>query len=635
MSLRLLAACIALAVGTGALLGTLGPGGIGPSAPEPERLGAPFLTGPMAVRSIAGEKLDLRAPAGGATVVVFYSVECPIALEALPTLAGLRRTYSAAELAMISVCVDPDRSGAELARHAREHGLNVPVVSDPRGELARRFGVAVVPEVFVLLGDGRLGYRGRVDDRFTARGRRKAAPPSHDLIAAVAAVLDGRPAPTSYEAPVGCPLPEPPRPTTDGPTYSADVAPILRRSCLPCHRPGQSAPFSLLSFAQAAKRAGDIAAVVEDRLMPPWKPVPGVGLPFRHDRSLLPAEVAILRAWADAGAPMGDEASVPPPPEAPEGWALGEPDLVLEMAEEFAVPATGGDLYRCFILPTNLPTDRYITAIEVQPGNSRVVHHTFGYIDVSGRARERDRDDPGPGYECFSGPTSDQVHSAIGGWTPGNEPHFFGDGIGLALPRGADVVMQVHYHPSGKPETDRTRLGLHFARGPVRQALQWFSACADPDAFVLPPDEPSVRIRTRLTIPLDVELHALTPHMHLLGREITASVTFPDGGSLPLIAIDDWDFNRQDTYYPREPLALPRGSVIHVEARYDNSGANLRNPRRPPRTTHWGEATTDEMLILFMGLTLKGQDLSKPGAQDDFKDQFFRLAGGPSDPRRD
>ena len=488
----------------------------------------------------------------------------------------------------------------------------------------------------MLTGAGRLAYRGRIDDRFAARGRRRSTEPSPDLRDAVAAVLDGREPSVARHEPVGCPAPEryedSPR---EGPTFARDVEPILRRSCQGCHGPGQSAPFPLLTHAQAAKRANDLVAVTEERFMPPWKPSSGVGPPLRHDRSLLPSEIEVLRAWAEAGAPEGVAEGSPGPavPEPVDGWALGPPDLVLEMPEEFAIPATGDDVYRCFVLPTHLPEDRMVTAVEVRPGNPRVVHHAFNYIDVRGLGRRRDAEDPAPGYTCFSGFTGDRIFGAMGGWTPGNEPHFFEDGVGLNLPKGADVVMQVHYHPSGKPERDRTRLGLHFARKPIRRSIQWVSASADPDGFALPAGDPEAVVTASLTIPMDVELHAMTPHMHLLGRRFSATFTPPDGRTEPLIEIDDWDFNRQDTYHLREPLLLPAGTRIFIKGLYDNSEANPRNPSRPPRDVPWGEGTTDDMLILFLALTDATQDLTRPGARDDFMEDFFRKAGESDPPR--
>lgn len=616
-----------LVVGTGALVValTVGPWILEPTTiPRgPEPLGSPFLAEPVAVRSTSGDKVDLRAPVDGAAVLVFYPADRPADLDVLA------RGFSPHRLLVVGVLVGPALEAPPIDRRSGGDGPAIPIVHDRRGGLARRFGVSAVPEAVVIVGDGRLYARGPV----AAPGDPDASPGSFSLRRAVESALAGKPAEVARGTSAGRPIPTTTAPVEGVPTFEGDVAPILERSCRACHRPGQSAPFSLLSYPQAAKRAGDLADVAGRRLMPPWKPVAGKSPPLRHDRTLLPSEIATLRAWADAGAPRGPAAGPPPPPPpSSDGWALGPPDLVLEMDEEYAVPATGDDVYRCFVMPTHLPEDRFLTAIEVKPGNPRVVHHTFSYIDVRGLGRSRDRDDPGPGYPCFSGFTGDRVFGALGGWTPGNEAHAFGDGIGLHLPKDADVVVQVHYHPSGKPEVDRTRLGLHFAKKPVRQSLQWISACADPETLELPADDPDIVIRTHLTIPMDVELQAMTPHTHLLGRSFAAEVDLPDGRTIPLIAIDDWDFNRQDTYYLREPLRLPAGSVVRVEGRFDNSSANPRNPNRPPRLVRWGEGTKDDMLILFLAMTEAGQDLTRPGVVDDFMETFFRQAGVPPPP---
>jgi len=579
----------------------------GPEAPArrplaPSLLGRAFLDGVPALRAVDGRRIDLRPPVGGATVVAFLASDD----DSARVLDGLRelREGSPGLVETVAVHVNRDAPGLDGAGSA--------VVHDADGSVARRFGVSTAPEAFVLVGEARLLHRGPFEPG--------------ELRRAVAAAVRGESPAVASRPAGGRPIPElAPRAT---PTYTEDVGPILRQSCRDCHRPGEAAPFSLLTYAQAARRARDLAEVTASQLMPPWKPASEYGPPLLHDRTLLPGEVATLRAWAEAGAPEGPPVAEPPTESTPPGeWALGMPDLVLEMPEPFEIPAAGGDVYRCFVLPTGLAEDRWLTAIEVKPGNPKVVHHTFAYVDVRGLGRSRDEADDGPGYMCFSGFSGDSIFGALGGWTPGNEPHFYGEGVGQNLPKGSDVVLQVHYHSVGKVERDRTRLGLHFARKPVKKALQWVSACADPAEFALPADDPDVRWKAELKIPMDVDLHAMTPHMHLLGRSMQARVETPDGRSRPLIRIDDWDFNRQDTYFLREPLRIPEGSTIHLEARFDNSSANPRNPSRPPREVRWGEGTNDDMMILFLGLTRADQDLTAPGAVDDFMEEFFRRAG--------
>ena len=219
-----------------------------------------------------------------------------------------------------------------------------------------------------------------------------------------------------------------------------------------------------------------------------------------------------------------------------------------------------------------------------------------------------------------------EVHGDLGGWAPGNEPSRLPEGIGRSLPRKADVIMQVHYHPDGKPETDRSRIGLHFARTPIKQTLHWgFAANL---GMELPPGQSDIEIKAKWTVPVDLEARAVTPHMHMLGRKMSMSITYPDGRTQDLVKIDDWDFGWQNTYYFEEPIDLPKDSVVHVVAHYDNSAQNPRNPNTPPKLVKWGEATTDEMCIGFIAVTKKGQDLTQPGEKDDLHDIFQKQEQG-------
>ena len=249
-----------------------------------------------------------------------------------------------------------------------------------------------------------------------------------------------------------------------------------------------------------------------------------------------------------------------------------------------------------------------------------MVHHVLAYVDTEGQARKKDAAEPGPGYACFSGPGI-EIHGDLGGWAPGNQPTQLDDGIGRFLPKNADVVIQVHYHPDGKPEVDRTRIGLRFSRKPVRQVLHW-NAALNVD-MKLPYGDTNTEIQASWPVPVDLVAHAVVPHMHLLGKDMLMSVTFPDGRNQDLIKIDGWDFNWQYSYYFETPQELPKGSVLKVVAHYDNSAGNPRRPKdMPPAEIRWGEATTDEMCIGFIAVTKKGQDLTRPGEKDDLLDIF-------------
>jgi peroxiredoxin len=581
--------------------------------------GEPSTLKDATIRGLAGERIALAAPEGGATVLIFYSTECPISNSYSPTYAELTGQFSGKRVNWIGICMDPDLSNAEVRAHARDFKLNFRIARDRRGAFARKTGATMTPEAFVLDAGGKVRYHGRIDDQYVARRVRNAKPGGgSELKDAIVAVLAGKEVAAPYVAAVGCPIPETPVAVAH-PTYTRDIAPIVQKNCQECHRKGQVAPFPLETYEQARKRAGDIAAVVDDRGMPPWKASPHFGLKFKDERVLPERDIATIVSWAESGAPEGNPRDLPSPPKFSDDWTLGKPDIVVDTGADFEVPASGGDIYRCFVVPTNTDKDQYVTAIEYRVGNRRVVHHVLAYVDVSGEARKRDAADPGPGYSCFAGP-GEPIHGDLGGWAPGIQPSALPDGIGRSLPRGADLIVQVHYHPNGKPETDRTRIGLHFARKPIRQTLHW-TAALNP-GMELPPGQSNIEIKASWPVPIDLVAHAVTPHMHLLGRDIAMSVTFPDGRVQDLIKIDDWDFNWQYSYFFEKPMDLPKGSVLNVVSHYDNTSSNPHNPNKPPKLVKWGEATTDEMCVGFIAVTKKGQDLTRSGEKDDLMDIF-------------
>jgi hypothetical protein len=409
------------------------------------------------------------------------------------------------------------------------------------------------------------------------------------------------------------------------PTYRREIAPILRARCRECHRAGQVAPFALETYEQARKRSGDLASVTQDRRMPPWKPSAGVGPKLKHDPSLTPQEIALIQAWAEAGAPRGTDKDLPGEPPFVEGWKLGQPDLVIEPLEDFPVPADGVDLYRCFVIPTSLPDDVYISAVEYRPGNPRVVHHLMAFIETAGAGRKRDEAEPGPGYTSYSGAGVD-ISGDLGGWAPGNDPTHLPEGVGRSLPKGADVILQIHYHPDGKPELDRTRIGLHFSKKPVKQTLQWKGVMSQ--KISLEPGKTDCWIKANWMVPVDVVALAVAPHMHQLGREMKITAALPGGRTIDLIQIRDWDPGWQASYFFEKPVSLPKGTVVKVVARYDNSD-HARNPNSPPKRVKWGPGSTDEMCVGYIAVVKSRQDLTRPGEKDDlfsiFVDQYERI----------
>jgi hypothetical protein len=376
-------------------------------------------------------------------------------------------------------------------------------------------------------------------------------------------------------------------------TFNKDVAPILWKNCAGCHRAGEVGPFSLLTYADAAKRADFIRDVVKGRLMPPWKAAPDYGR-FHGARRLSDAEIKTISRWADEGAPEGRQEDLAEPPTFSEGWQLGEPDLVLKMPEPFDVPAETRDIYRCFVIPLDLQKDETVAAVEFRPGNRRIVHHAIFYLDSTGQARDKDNADPGQGYMSFGGPGFIPT-GGLGGWAPGCEAVFLPDGLGKALRKGSDLVMQVHYHASGKPEQDQSQVGIYFTKKPVEHLVTGVSLLNP--RLDIPAGAKRHETKIELTLPVDVTAIGISPHMHLLGREMKVWAETPDDEMVPLVWIKDWDFNWQSQYLFAEPQRLVKGTKIKLVAYYDNSSENPANPNHPPRRVRWGEETTDEMCL--------------------------------------
>ncbi len=384
-----------------------------------------------------------------------------------------------------------------------------------------------------------------------------------------------------------------------GPTYSKDVASILLKNCAGCHRPGEVGPFPLLSYQDAAKRADDLAEVTHARQMPPWKAEAGFG-DFLDERRLTEAQIQTIADWAKAGAPEGDPKDLPPTPKFAEGWQLGTPDLVLQAPAAFDVPASGRDVYRCFVIPIPIGETRTVAAVEFRPGNRKVVHHALLFLDSTGAARIKDEAEAGPGYASFGGPGILPT-GGLGGWAPGATPRRLPEGMGKLLRKGSDLVLQVHYHPDGKPETDRSAVGLYFTKDLARQVVVGLAVRTP--GLDIPAGEAHHRVVAESApLPVDARAIGLSPHMHYLGKEFKVVARTPDGQTLPMIWIKDWDFNWQGQYFYKSPIDLPKGTVVKLEASFDNSAENPRNPSTPPRRVRWGEQTTDEMCLLGVQL---------------------------------
>ena len=403
------------------------------------------------------------------------------------------------------------------------------------------------------------------------------------------------------------------------PTFARDVAPILYRQCAACHRPGGVAPFSLLTYQDAARRAGLIATVTAKRYMPPWLPdAPRL----QHERRLSSAEIAILARWASAGAPEGDRAATPPAPRFAEGWQLGKPDFETAMSAAFDVPAEGPDLYQCFVLPAAIAQDRWVRALDIRPGDAKAVHHALLFQDTTGTARQRDR---GHGYSCFGTPGFLPARG-LGGWTPGAVPFQAPAGLPELLHGRADLVLQVHYHPSGKPERDRTRVALYFTA--ERPKFRIMDVPLGSNRIDIPAGNAAYKVTDHFTVPVDVLVYAISPHAHYLCKEMTGYAVLPDGTRRTLLHIPQWNFDWQQQYTYAAPVRLPAGTRIEMEYVYDNSTANPRNPNHPPRRVVWGPASTDEMAGLHIEVAPESPDDEEELSQALWGKMMRQLGGG-------
>ena len=396
-------------------------------------------------------------------------------------------------------------------------------------------------------------------------------------------------------------------------TFHRDVLPVLQKRCQECHRPGEVAPMSLLTYKETRPWAASIREAVLLKKMPPWFADPAHGS-FSNDRRLSEAEIAVLSKWAESGAAEGNPADAPQPREFARGWEIGEPDLVLDMGYDYQVPGSGDVPYTYFIVPTGLTEDKWIESVETRPGTRSVVHH----IVVSTRApnskrfkkvkpgepfvpkkkgKKKRKKDTGAG--SLSGLGGDSQILAT--FVPGGVAYRTRPGEARLLRAGSDLIFQMHYTTNGKPASDRSVIGIKFSdEAPRRRVVNSFISNT---RLVIPPGDPNRRVEARVKVYEDLELLSLFPHMHLRGKAFEYRAIFPSGESRTLLSVPKYDFNWQLTYYLDEPIMLPKGTEIVATAWYDNSPNNPFNPD-PTETVYWGDQTWEEMLAGFVDFAI-------------------------------
>jgi hypothetical protein len=364
------------------------------------------------------------------------------------------------------------------------------------------------------------------------------------------------------------------------PTFSKDVAPIFQKNCMSCHRPGEIAPMSFLSYKEIRPWARSIREKVASREMPPWHADPKYG-EWSNDRRLSQSDVDTIVKWVDAGAPEGSIADLPKLPQFAQGWQIGQPDLIIQMPEEFTVPAEGTVPYTYFTVPSNFKEDRYVEAMEARAGALSVVHHIVIYVREPSGERPK-RQDIGTGL--------------LGALSPGMTPFRAAPGQAKLIKAGSNIVFQMHYTPDGKVTKDRSMIGLIFSKKPAEKVIT--TTAAWDTRFVIPANANNHEVRASFTFDEDAEIVSFMPHMHLRGRDYLYRATYPDGRTEILLSVPKYDFGWQVYYYPKKPIVVPKGTRIDTVAHYDNSKANPNNPD-PGVAVRFGEQTWEEMMNGF------------------------------------
>jgi hypothetical protein len=383
-------------------------------------------------------------------------------------------------------------------------------------------------------------------------------------------------------------------------TFNQQIAPLIYRNCSSCHRPGEAAPFSLLSYEDVARKGKQIGKVTSSHVMPPWKPEPA-SYPYRDERRLRSEDITLIQAWVNQGMPEGT-GKKPEPPKFASGWQLGEPDLVVEMPAAYHVPAEGPDIYRNIAVPLGLAEDKWITAIDLRPSARAAVHHVLYFADPKGRVHEKPQQGPEPG---FNGMLAGGASVPLGGWAIGAQPHFFPEGLALRIAKGSDLVVQYHFHPTGRVEVEKSLIGLYFAKKAPERTLTRMLMPPHYSLFSgldISAGERDFVIRDSCVLPVAVEAVGVGAHAHYIARELKLTATLPGGEAKTLLFIKDWDIAWQDRYFFQQLVPLPQGTRLDAEIHWDNSTDNPRNPTSPPVRVTWGEESKDEMgsISLFL-----------------------------------
>ena len=515
-----------------------------------------------------------------AVVLCVLGTECPISNNSLLRLVELEKEYAAQGVQFLALYPNPQDHAERVAAHAKKFGITFPVLRDESQTVIEGLAARRVPEMFLLDAGRTVRYQGRLDDRFGIDYQRPK-PTRHDLKEALDEVLAGKAVSQTVTPVAGCLITRKLTPKGETTvTYARHVSRIMQQNCQECHRPGQVAPCSLLTYDDVSAWSAMIREVVSEGRMPPWYADPAHGK-FANDRSLSKQDRDTLLAWIDQGCPKGEDRDLPAPKEFPSEWMIGKPDAVFTMPKSFTVPAESpknGIPYQYFTVDTNFTEDRWVAAAEARPGALPVVHHIIVFVVPPGQSFNPKM--PGMRVLC--------------GTAPGDMPFMAPAGMAKKVPAGSKLVFQMHYTASGREHADRSSVGLVFATGPVERQI--LTVPVGNPVLRIPAGAEHHQVESRFTFKEDAQLLTFMPHLHLRGKDFLYEVILPDGQKEVLLSIPRYNFNWQSVYRLTEPRKVPKGTVLHCVAHYDNSAKNPNNPD-PTKEVRWGDQTWEEMMI--------------------------------------
>lgn len=581
-----------------------------------------------------------------ALVVVFLDFRCPISNRMIPLLNDLTARYTGQDVAFAGVVCGGETKD-ELIKAKKEYRIQFDLFHDPKLAIANHFRATTTPQAFVIDKQRIIRYIGAINDQNPDRTTRLAAPTRKYLEDVIDQILSNRPVDLGNTRAVGCSIMRSSKPIVEKGlfTFHKDVEPLLQNHCQRCHHLGDVAPFSLVTFEDAVNWADDIKDYVSSKKMPPW-PITG-GVPLKNDLSLKPWEIATISKWVDEGCPKGDPMDAPKPIvfKSADAWDdPNPPDLVLKLPEAFHLAARGEDHYRTVVFPLGNREEKYARKTQFIAGNKKIVHHCLAFYDGTGMVLDAQSrlgkpkpfgtgdEDFGPGYESGMGlgfmpnplaltRNRNNPGGLLNAWVPGADTLENPSGSRTLIPPDSSILLQIHYHRTGKPELDDgSRLAIWFDREkPKNYVIPYI---ADTNFKIIPKGGDNFRSSGSKVIPSDCKLWLVGVHMHQLGKEFRAWHQPKDSTERKLILeLKNWDFNWQSRYFLKENFSLEKGSTIHVEAIFDNSAKNPNNPFSPPRTVFLGETTADEMAFLTMSTFRE----APPEPGNDFMTYFKKL----------